>query len=100
MVGSQSGDVHRANGATNNIDTHAKKPKCMNCCGLCHRGIPLGWCVDAVGEVKDLHCATSLLFYCTVVTKSLYGGGGNGGHPMWGVGYGCNVDDPNNACCG
>ena len=59
VVGSQSGDVHRANGATNNIDTHAKKPKCMNCCGLCQRGIPLGWGVDAVGEVKDLHCATS-----------------------------------------
>ena len=42
VVGSQSGDVHRANGATNNIDTHAKKPKCMNCCGAVPEGNPMG----------------------------------------------------------
>ena len=105
VVGSQSGDVHRANGATNNIDTHAKKPKCMNCCGMCQRGIPLGWGVDAVGEVKDLHCATPL-FYCTVLTKPHMGVVVMVGTPcgvwamgaMWMTQIMLVVDDPNNAC--
>ena len=105
VVGSQSGDVHRANGATNNIDTHAKKPKCMHCWGLCHRGIPLGWCVDAVGEVKDLHCATPL-FYCTVLTKPHMGVVVMVDTPcgvwamgaMWMTQIMLVVDDPNNAC--
>ena len=46
-------------------------PRNQNACivgGCATGGIPLGWCVDAVGDVKGLHCATSL-FYCNVLTK-------------------------------